>query len=161
GKSTTLNYIDERDMFEKTIPIPGFTIGHRKCHSETLHISSFVKDGVVFCECSGFDDTQGLETDSATAVGIHRTVISAKSVRIVLLIEAESVKPERGQIFKRFVELIERFVKQIDEHLPSIQVFFTKAESTTSEKLKNAVGMVFRELKTSNPKTASFVMHTY
>jgi hypothetical protein len=116
GKSTFLNYlIGCKLQLEdpEVLGIPGLDdivivsadsrvkevmpIGHTKVSKtfipqiEVDHADA----GVAYCDCPGFLDNRGVEINIANAVNIRRTLQSAQSVKVLILINYHALKADR------------------------------------------------------------------
>jgi energy-coupling factor transporter ATP-binding protein EcfA2 len=119
GKSTFLNYLLGCRMALKSLqdvrlrgrrsdevmtvaepsdecPVVPFLIGHGK-ESETFmpQIAAPDNDSLAYCDCPGFLDNRGAETNIANAVNIRRVLQAARSVRIVILISDKTFDADR------------------------------------------------------------------
>ena len=139
GKSTTINYFcgrkvvtvqDATDGFVVRLdvedPLEGCVVGHDG-DSGTRYLHSVVDpanssgNNLVFCDTPGFGDTEGSCVDIANAVAISWTIQQCKSVRLVLLIEANMFSGPRGVELNRLLHLFKRFLVNADVNLDSVR----------------------------------------
>ena len=137
GKSTLIQAISGRQLnetvdeygrvvYDSDSPLAGFEIGHGKI-SQTKHLSCFVHKNasdqpVMYLDSPGFEDTDGVETDLATAAMLKKVAASARSLRFVVLINCASLREDRGGALNSVVRLIHSMVdnlKSIREVLSS------------------------------------------
>ena len=140
GKSCTINYLagrkvvvmrepvlDEnlvvKDYVERIDvenPLDGCKVGHRG-DSQTRYLRCFESPdcSLVYCDTPGFDDTEGSAVDIANAIAIASALRGCKSVRLVLVIEANTILMSRGKELKNLLLLLCRFIRKIDNHLDS------------------------------------------
>ncbi len=130
--------------------------------SETKILSGHLHSGLIFIDSPGLKDTAGIAVDIANAIGITNIVVSAKSVRLLLLIDCNSVESGRGEAFRDFITMMSKFLSNIDQFLDSISVFYTKSErgSMNAQRLLNLLAKLYREdhIK-SDKQVAAFIKH--
>ena len=118
GKSTLINYLcgcEMENARRRDIGLSGrgsvirvkadqrdtavTKIGHDMQKSATFLPSVAVSttDGKVYCDCPGFLDNRGAEINIANACNIKQMIAQAKSVRVVVLINYDSLKADRGR----------------------------------------------------------------
>ena len=119
GKSTLVNYLFGCSMVRKSPKQLGLTgldklvvvkskraggsndeivqIGHAK--TSMTFIPHIVGDeqGHFFCDCPGFLDNRGAEINLANIVNIQRVLKSARSAKLVILINYHSLRADKGR----------------------------------------------------------------
>jgi len=140
GKSTLINYLVGCQM-ESSLS-PGhltadisavdeiMEIGHGRA-SQTEHPKAHFDEesGLCYCDCPGFDDNRGPETDIANAFGIKSITRHAASVRaVVVLVNYHTLKADRAVGLADTIKTTRAlFSNQITDHIPSIRLVVTKA----------------------------------
>jgi ribosome biogenesis GTPase A len=141
GKSTTINYLcgrrvvtvlDSEENYLERIhvedPLDGCSVGYSG-DSETRYLRSYLdptyESGRMFlCDTPGFQDTVSTDVDIANAVAISWAIRRSKSVRLVLIIEANIILAPRGHELKNLFSLFQRFLDNVEDHLESVFVYF-------------------------------------
>lgn len=115
GKSTAVNYLagctlvwrSSADTLEDVLvvlpPAEGglraeiMAIGHGKASQTFIPhvVDDLDRSGLVYCDCPGFLDNRGVEINIANSVNIQKTVNSAASVKVLVLINFHSLKADR------------------------------------------------------------------
>ena len=114
-------------------------IGHDRA-SKTFMPHIVEVDGWTYCDCPGFSDNRGAEINIANAVNIKQALSRAASIRIVILVDYQSLKVDRGNSFqdllRTFIDLLES-KENIAKHKESILLGISKGprSNLTPEKL--------------------------
>ncbi len=150
--------VDE-EVIECKNPVDGFTIGHRK-KSQTAVIRTYDNSvtGLPFCDSPGLDDTDGTEIDIANGVGIANTLLRANSARIVLCMDPAQLGLDKGQHLVEFIKLITHFIKDLESHLDSIVVLFTR-ETTLTSVQREVTKLAGEQHIQNQPTVHRFVLH--
>ena len=127
GKSTLVNYLAGCTMEMVSRKDAGFTDGNLKKKIARVAEGSFIKEvmrighlnqsatflpavyhdegsGLTLCDCPGFLDNRGAEINIANACNIKQMIAQAKSVRVVVLINYDSLEADRGRGVKELVK---------------------------------------------------------
>ena len=99
----------------------------------------------MLCDSPGFEDSEGVEVDVANGVGTVRAIQKSKSVRPLLLLSYKSMGA-RSEGLKNLVRTIQRFVVDIEAHLPAFSYLFTRVPSDELGGLHGTFGMVYSSL---------------
>lgn len=97
-------------------------------------------DGVTYCDCPGFSDNRGPEINIANAVNIKQALSRAKSLRLVVLVDYESLKALRGHGLRDLLRTLSNLLRSeaaIAEHKQSILLGISRCPDPkwTSEEL--------------------------
>ena len=97
-------------------------------------------DSWTYCDCPGFSDNRGAEINIANAVNIKQALSRATSIRIVVLVNYQSLKVDRGNSFRGLLRTFTDLLGSeaaIVEHKGSILLGISKGprSNLTPEKL--------------------------
>eukprot|EP00935_MAST-01C_sp_MAST-1C-sp1_P001097 g1097.t1 len=144
GKSTLINYLcgcRMESVRRKNIGLSGrgsvirvkadqrdtavADIGHDTQKSATFLPSVAVStvDRQVYCDCPGFLDNRGPEINIANAVNTRAMLLAARSVKLLVLINYDSIKADRGRGLQDMVRiLLQMFASEqaLQQHQDSI-----------------------------------------
>jgi predicted GTPase len=80
-------------------------IGHTN-KSETFMPEIIIDDqGLTYCDCPGFLDNRGAEINIANAINIKTTLKRATGIKVVILINRNSLFADRGRGFKEMIDI--------------------------------------------------------
>ena len=85
--------------------------------------------GLTYCDCPGFLDNRGAEINIANACNIKQTIAQARSVRVIVLINYNSLKADRGRGVK---ELAKVGAHAANSLLPFYRVVLARGFEVTS-----------------------------
>lgn len=147
GKSTTINYLQERklkevidqggnafleidadqDTFEGVSP--AMSAGIDAC--TTIATPYACIDSLYFCDTAGFSDPAGIATNLANHIAVQSVIKNAAAIKgIIFVIQANSISSvlaeERAQSFKSMVETIYHLVGDPTILTDSVAYVFTK-----------------------------------
>jgi energy-coupling factor transporter ATP-binding protein EcfA2 len=126
GKSTFVNYLlgctmaeksPEGDTFENVVAVQPrsegglcdevMPIGHGGTSKTYMPQVASVPDAssLSYCDCPVFLDNRGAEINIVNAVNIKHVLHSAKCVKVVILIDYHTIKPNRGHGLKETMKL--------------------------------------------------------
>jgi energy-coupling factor transporter ATP-binding protein EcfA2 len=126
GKSTFVNYLlgctmaeksPEGDAFENVVAVQPrsegglcdevMPIGHGGTSKTYMPQVASVPDAssLSYCDCPVFLDNRGAEINIVNAVNIKHVLHSAKCVKVVILIDYHTIKPNRGHGLKETMKL--------------------------------------------------------
>ena len=127
GKSTCVNFVDGcKLIFEKVLVDDGvggsrqkkvvsvapdsprpmlMRVGHTN-KSQTFVPDVRIGHEFVYCDCPGFLDNRGPEINIANAVNIKETVSRAKSTKVLVLLNYNSLLANRGAGLKELAEIL-------------------------------------------------------
>ena len=112
GEVATKSAFDAKDA------LPAFEIGHSK-KSKTNAISALVRgvgdNEVVYLDTPGFEDTNGVEMDIATAALLSQVAKRCKSLKFVIIIHCASLLEDRGGAFRAVLKFARAFVEDFDK----------------------------------------------
>ena len=155
GKSTFINYIAGCQLEKKRVKGCGRVlvvkdqdsggvldevtpIGHGK-QSKTFMPHIVAVDKQVYCDCPGFSDNRGVEINIANAVNIKQALSRAASIRIIVLVNYESLSADRGNSFQDLLRTLIDLLggeASIAKHKQSILLGISKyPDPTTREEL--------------------------
>jgi len=144
GKSTLINYLcgcRMESVRRKNIGLSGrgsiirvkagqrdtavTDIGHDTQKSATFlpTTARCTADGQVYCDCPGFLDNRGPEINIANAVNTRAMLLAARSVKLLVLINYDSIKADRGCGLQDMVRiLLQMFASEqaLQQHQDSI-----------------------------------------
>jgi hypothetical protein len=170
GKSTTVNYLCGCDMelltpeeaeelqlgdvlesiirvcpkAEEGKPKEVMKIGHSKT-SQTFMPQIETMDGETYCDCPGFLDNRGAEINIANAVNVRNAITSAKSVRVLMLLNYASLKADRARGLKDMLKISTNLFGNADNllsHKDSLLIGITNApvnDKPTLERLRKFI----------------------
>jgi ABC-type cobalamin/Fe3+-siderophores transport system ATPase subunit len=120
--------IDGRNLtkivHEAEDPLEGFEIGHDKV-SKTHSISCLKLHKTYFIDSPGFEDTGGIEIDTATSVLFRQVAERCKTLRFIFVISFSSLEDARGQPMRAIVKMIKGFVKDFKSKRNSFMFLFS------------------------------------
>ena len=129
-------------------------IGQSLAESETLFVKGFeimktinskLTNDILFCDCPGFGDTRGIETELSINLTIDRTVKSCKTLKaLVLVVPIHAFVMDRANpIFQLILSIQERFCNTFDpdHQIESSNIFIlvTKCDQVKQE-VKEGLG---------------------
>lgn len=144
GKSTAINFLYGLPMKKvntgsrkKVVDVasgePIAPIGHSGVNSETLYAKIYDKSdssGMTFCDCGGFMDSRGVETDIAVSLSTALTLKNARSVKLILCVEYAQMISSRGSSLREVMNLsLGRLLKKYENHSNAIMLLVTKPYS--------------------------------
>jgi len=142
GKSTFVNYlcgctmeakdpddigIDSMDAADSVVVVKPVSaggvldevmaIGH-DCTSKTFMPQIFTAgNNMTYCDCPGFVDNRGAEINIANAVNIRNALNQANSIRLILLIDYDSLKATRSRGLTEIVNICNNLFGDADTFL--------------------------------------------
>jgi energy-coupling factor transporter ATP-binding protein EcfA2 len=156
GKSTFLNYLLGCEMIQKTPKELGITgvskvvvvkakseggcldevmaIGHAEVPKTVIpqiEIDHFDVT-VAYCDCPGFLDDRGAAINIASVVNIRRVLQSARSTKVLILINYHSVSSDRGQGLHDMLKICTQLFgssSQLSHHKDSLLLGITRVPS--------------------------------
>ena len=87
--------------------------------------------GLAYCDCPGFSDNRGSIVNITNAVSIRHTISTAKSIKIVVLIDCHTFKAVRGQLLHELKKTLSELfgdLENIKKNNVSILVMITKLQ---------------------------------
>jgi energy-coupling factor transporter ATP-binding protein EcfA2 len=156
GKSTFLNYLLGCDMIKKSLRELGIegvgkvvvvksrseggcldevmAIGHAELSKTFIpQIEVDRSDATVaYCDCPGFLDNRGAEINIANAVNIRHVLQSARSTKVLVLINYHTLKSDRGKGFHDMLGIFKQLFgdnSQLLHHKDSLLLSITRAPS--------------------------------
>lgn len=112
-------------------------IGHSKL-SQTF-IPDVVYDyelNLAYIDCPGFNDNRGSEINIANAVNIRQCFQEVKSIRIIIIINYNTFKTDRGQGVRELVEMTKQLFgseEKLLENRDSIMICISKSPTGGDE----------------------------
>jgi hypothetical protein len=156
GKSTFLNYLLGCEMIQKTpreLGIAGVSkvvvvkakseggcldevmaIGHAEVPKTVIPQIEIdhVDATVAYCDCPGFLDDRGAAINIASVVNIRRVLQSARSTKVLILINYHSVSSDRGQGLHDMLKICTKLFgnsSQLSHHKDSVLLGITRVPS--------------------------------
>ena len=152
GKSTLANYLLGRKMARKNPKEFGLAgpevvvvadanqevmkIGHGKDSMTFLPQFAEGEAGSCFCDCPGFFDNRGYEINVANAVNIKAVFLAATSLKIVILINYNSLRADRARGLNDLLRICEQLFGNKETFYclqNSILIGFTRIPVRTQE----------------------------
>lgn len=153
GKSTLINYLNEKPLICER---PGriklgqiedadaMQIGHGR-GSQTFLPQFINKNGVLFYDFAGLNDTGGALVNILNASFIKNILEKAKSTKIVFVVSNSELDTGRGQPFKEFLEKIKRLIPENNnpalqiEDISGLVITKTNREELEKDELKSSL----------------------
>ena len=125
-KTTFSGETATKAVYDAENPLPAFEIGHSK-KSKTRSINALVwgtgNNDIVYLDTPGVEDTNGVETDIATAALLSQVAKRCKSLKFVILIHCASLIEDRGGAFRSVLKFAKAFVRDFKEFRVGATVF--------------------------------------
>jgi len=153
GKSTLVNYLAGCRMREEMIPNsidlgivaenPIMEIGHG--FPSKTEFPQMYKDpytNLTYCDCPGFLDNRGASFEISNAYAIKRIALTAKSIKIVVLIDYHGLKSERAENLRQTLEMLRKLLGDgVLGYASSVQLLVSHAPigELSLEGLKNYI----------------------
>lgn len=109
-------------------------IGTSITQSATIFPDLYQKEGVYYCDFPGFRDTRGVSFGLATTYFIKKVVDNARSVKILLMVDYDSVKLGGSRDgFTTILNEFNDFIKDIDKFRDSVAMIVTKVPRLSND----------------------------
>lgn len=102
GKVVTVKPVRQGGQLDEVV-----RIGHSSRSTTVMpHITDIGKNSdITLCDCPGFLDNRGPEIDIANAVNIHKALINASSIRIIILLNYHTLQADRARGLNEMVDI--------------------------------------------------------
>ena len=140
GKTTTTALLDGKELVIKRtgplrkLDLPGYGIGHggeSKTQSLIFHTTS---QGFLICDCPGFEDTQGAETEILHSYRLFRLLASGKQLKVkVLLVVSANVIWERKTYLDKTMKRVQKMFPETKSLIKMVGLVVTKCECCNME----------------------------
>ena len=172
GKSCLQNLLTNKNMsievedvfkgiqFKITTDLQGAPIGNNP-YSETK-IPMLSED---FCDFPGLNDTGAAEILAESSFHSYKHLIKYKTVRLILVISAETISTDNGSGFLKLCKDIVSFYSMNNEHLKGIHIILSKCDEGDSHKahqyieqrFSNETNVIIRGIITREIRISEFL----
>lgn len=168
GKSTFINYMADRPQKKvlhrgkfiiETID-PLTPVGHSKSACTTFpRVYTFGTPPINFCDCPGFDDNRGLDTEIANAASLLQMAKTSKKIKCLVLC-VEYNRCEKGTVMRNNIHTAIDFLGNA-ALINSVFLLLTKASIDKEIALENVVAGLVVEAQETQQLSKSPSMHAF